>query len=258
MPRSPASSRAAAPRPPAPVLPAVPPAEPAQTCPRCRKPEPLCVCAALSPVRTRTRVVILQHPQEQDEALGTGWITRCQIQGAELRVGLSWPSLKRILDRELDMKRWAVLYLGAARDAPKPGAPELQLCDRHGETLEDGAATLNRLEGLILLDGTWAQAKTLWWRNPWLLKAHRLVLNPPQRSLYGRLRREPRKQALAIIEAAAFALSRLERRPTLEAEILRPFQLLVDKVKTPPAGDQSADPETETAPAAALDEALGT
>lgn len=221
----------------------------AMSCPRCHKPEPLCVCAALAPVRVRTRVVVLQHPQEQDEALGTGWLTRCQVQGAELRVGLSWPSLKRILDRDLDMKRWAVLYLGAAKDAPKPGAPELQLCDRHGETLEGAEAILNRLEGIILLDGTWAQAKTLWWRNPWLLKAYRLVLNPPQRSLYGRLRREPRRQALAIIEAAAFTLSRLERRPTLEAEILRPFQLLVEKVNAPAPVPAPVSPDDTHVPA---------
>lgn len=228
------------------------------SCPHCRKPEPLCVCAAVSPVIVRTRVVILQHPQEQDEALGTGWLTRCQIKGAELRIGLSWPSLKRVLNRDLDMKRWAVLYLGSAKDSPKPGTPEMLLCDRHGEALEDSAALLPRLEGIILLDGTWAQAKTLWWRNPWLLKAHRLVLNPPQRSLYGRLRREPRRQALAIIEAAAFALARLERRPDLEATVLKPFQLLVEKVNNPPppvpeeaAAEPTSPPESDAAPTGA-------
>ena len=32
------------------------------------------------------------------------------------------------------------------------------------------------LEGAVLLDGSWNQAKTLWWRNPWVLKAKRIAL----------------------------------------------------------------------------------
>ena len=62
----------------------------------------------------------------------------------------------------------------------------------------------------MLLDGTWSQAKTLWWRNPWLLKLHRVVLDPPLPARLGELRREPRREALSTIEAAALALRHLE------------------------------------------------
>ena len=41
------------------------------------------------------------------------------------------------------------------------------------------------LEGVVLLDGSWSEAKTLWWRNPWLLRLRRLVLNPRHRSRFG-------------------------------------------------------------------------
>ena len=225
------------------------------TCPECRKPVDLCVCAALSPVETRHFTVILQHPQEQAEDLGTGWLTHCQLTNSRLRVGLSWSSLKKVLDDdEIDMRRWAVLYLGAAREAPRPGEPELLVLGRKGERLPETAAILRSLIGIILIDGTWSQAKTLWWRNPWLLKAHRLVLNPVARSRYGKLRREPRREGLAVIEAAAFALAHLEREPDLEARILKPFELLVGKlgkrrasangkagVSAPPSEEQEGD-----------------
>jgi DTW domain-containing protein YfiP len=69
------------------------------------------------------------------------------------------------------------------------------------------------LRGIVLLDGTWSQAKTLWWRNPWLLKLHRIVLDPPRPARLGRLRREPRREALSTIEAAALALRHLEAGP---------------------------------------------
>ena len=202
------------------------------SCPRCQKPEALCVCSALDPVDTKTTVVILQHPQERAEALGTGWLTHCQLRNSVLRVGLSWPSLRRLLEQDVDMKRWGVLYLGAAKDTPRPEENPVVVLGRSGERLASAASILRALDGLIVLDGTWSQAKALWWRNPWLLKAHRLVLNPPGRSRYGKLRREPRRESLAVIEATALALSHLERRPDLEAAILKPFDLLVENVKT--------------------------
>src|SRR5579864_6485436 len=39
-------------------------------CPRCHKPMPLCVCDDIAPIDNRVSVLILQHPQEQDRALG--------------------------------------------------------------------------------------------------------------------------------------------------------------------------------------------
>ncbi len=50
------------------------------------------------------------------------------------------------------------------------------------------------LEGIVVLDGTWSKAKTLWWRNPWLLKLKRVTLKPGQPSIYGRMRAEPRRE----------------------------------------------------------------
>jgi DTW domain-containing protein YfiP len=87
------------------------------------------------------------------------------------------------------------------------------------------------LEGIVVLDGTWAQAKTMWWRNPWLLKLKRLVLNPSRRSLYGRLRKEPRRECLSTIESVAEALQTLGEDASVSdalrnhfAELLRKYQ----------------------------------
>jgi DTW domain-containing protein len=44
-------------------------------CPHCRKPMPLCVCAEVKPIESRLGLLILQHPQEQDRALGTARLT---------------------------------------------------------------------------------------------------------------------------------------------------------------------------------------
>src|SRR4029077_11906568 len=76
-------------------------------------------------------------------------------------------------------------------------------------------AVLAGLRGIVVLDGTWSQAKTLWWRNPWLLKLHRVVLDPPLPARLRKLRREPRRDALWTSEASAMSLRHLE--PELRA-----------------------------------------
>jgi DTW domain-containing protein YfiP len=164
-------------------------------------------------VENRVFVLILQHPQEQREPRATAAATVATLSRARLAAGLSWPNLARALGRPADPRRWGVLYLGSVRPAALSPDREVLLLGRNDEPVPDPAAILRNLDGVILLDGTWSQAKTLWWRNPWLLKLHRLVLNPAHPSRLGRLRREPRRDALSTIEAAALMLRHLEARP---------------------------------------------
>src|SRR6266481_4029181 len=77
-------------------------------CERCGKSAALCVCDTIVPFDNRIQVVILQQPQEQDRALGTAGLTVRHFRHAVLKVGLSWPSLSKILGRPADPHRWAV------------------------------------------------------------------------------------------------------------------------------------------------------
>jgi hypothetical protein len=164
------------------------------------------------PIDNRTFVLVLQHPQERREALSTAPLLVATLRQAKLAVGLSWPGLSRALGEAADPKRWAVLRLGAERQ-PAGEHGEIALVGRRGEPIANDGAILRGLHGIVLLDGTWSQAKTLWWRNPWLLKLHRMVLDPPLPARLGQLRREPRREALSTVEAAALALRHLEPAP---------------------------------------------
>ena len=93
--------------------------------------------------------------------------------------------------------------------------------------------------GLIVLDGSWSQAKALWWRNPWLLKFNRLVLHPTQPSIYGRLRREPRKEWVSTLEATAHALVGLGEDESVRTELLRAMRTLVQRARD--AGASSSE-----------------
>jgi DTW domain-containing protein len=151
----------------------------------------------------RLRVVVLQHPQEPDKELGSAALLVRALQNSELRVGLSWRSLRAVAGESALPSEWLVLYLGAKG---KAFPEEVNFASAKGEPVSPPAG----IKGVLVLDGTWSQAKALWWRNSWLTKLKRVVLRPSRPSLYGRLRREPRREALSTIESVALALGRLD------------------------------------------------
>jgi DTW domain-containing protein YfiP len=201
-------------------------------CPQCEKPQNLCFCAAVMPLDNRVSVLILRHPQEQDKKLGTARMAVMQLKNAVLKTGLSWPNLSKAVGRPVtDPKKWGVLYLGTAKTSEPLPKQVLTVVTKKGDAAPDQREALRGLEGIILLDGNWAQAKALWWRNAWMLKCRRLVLQPPHESLYGNLRKEPRKESVSTIEAAAYTLAALDNDPALAEKILPPFRLLLDRAR---------------------------
>jgi DTW domain-containing protein YfiP len=193
---------------------------PASTCETCRRPSAACVCDRIVPYDTTRRVLILQHPQERDALLGSAQILVASLPKAELVVGLSWRNLPHALGEEnVDVRRWAVLF-------PDSEAPADQVTARAGQVLEPAT-----LQGIVVLDGTWSKAKTLWWRNPWLNKMNRMTLKPGTPSIYGRLRAEPRREYVSTLESVAAALTLCGEPPEIEGGLERVFRTLVQRVR---------------------------
>src|ERR1700758_2794623 len=108
--------------------------QPVAECPLCLKPKPLCVCETVAPIESRISLLILQHPQEQDRALGTARLAALHFKDAVVKIGLSWPSLAKALGRPVaDPARWAVLYLGSAKVADLDTDAEIVALTRKGE-----------------------------------------------------------------------------------------------------------------------------
>ncbi len=201
-------------------------------CPYCHKPLPLCICDSITPIENRISLLILQHPQEQDRALGTARLTALHFKNAVVRIGLSWPSLSKALGRTVaDPSRWAALYLGSAKVADFETKSDIVAINRKGDIEDNQRVILKDIEGIVLLDGTWSQAKALWWRNAWMLKCQRVILGPSRPSRYGQLRREPRRDGLSTIEAAAMLLSSLEKRPDIAETLHASFERMLTKYR---------------------------
>ena len=191
-------------------------------CRGCGFPEIGCVCADLPKLSARTKLLVLQHPQESRKFYGTARMLASTVLGAKLQVGLSWRSLANAWGEPTDPKRWGVLYVGTTKafKGKEGRAPRVLGTKSPADT---------PLEGVIILDGNWKQAKTLWWRNPWLLRLTHLAVKREKASDYTSVRRQPRKECLATIEAAAEVLRYLERTPESAEALDQLFAEAVDR-----------------------------
>jgi DTW domain-containing protein YfiP len=201
-------------------------------------------------VDNRVTVLVLQHPQEQDRVLGTARLLARTLAHARISVGLSWRNLGHALNaqneqRAPDPRQWAVLYLGSGiigeNARHRGGKQPLIALDGKGEPLADQDGAFAGLQGLVALDGNWAQAKALWWRNAWLTRLRRFVVVPDGPSLYGNLRREARADAVSTLEAVALALSVLEGDETVRERLLVPFRELIRRATAAGVRDAKRD-----------------
>ncbi|HYQ45974.1 MAG TPA: tRNA-uridine aminocarboxypropyltransferase [Polyangiaceae bacterium] len=178
-------------------------------CWECRRPARVCYCAAVEPIETRTRVVILQHPRESDVPINTARIAELALSNSTLHVGLDF-SRDAGLSTALSNTEAPPVLLYPSDDA-KDLAREAPA----------GPVTL------VVIDGTWWQASKLFKLNPFLQALPRYGIAPSTESRY-RIRREPAAHCLSTIEALEAALALLERRPGGFPELLKPFDTMVE------------------------------
>jgi len=184
-------------------------------CPNCLRPKGQCICTKVNSLDTRLTVLILQYPREQHKLLNSARLVNMALPNSVLRVGLSWPNLNRAAGKKVENGKWGVLYLGSTAQSDKP----LEVLSSKKKPLEE----IPQFEGFIALDGTWKQAKSLWWRNAWLLKLKRIVLNPDFTSMRSQVKRE----ALSTAEAVALALRHLGEPAEICDSLFAQYETLI-------------------------------
>ena len=178
-------------------------------CGRCLRPESVCYCRHLTSIDTATRVVLLQHPRERHVAIGTARMASLCLRNSELHIGVSWegsPELDRALS---DPARPAALLY------PGEGAVDVEASPPAGPIT------------LIVVDGTWMQARKLVRQNPRIAALPRYAFVPRAPSEY-RIRREPHETYVSTIEALVHVLSALEGDRARFEALLLPFRAMID------------------------------
>ncbi len=176
-------------------------------CARCRMHDVACVCAEIPSLRTRTRLVLLMHRDEERKPTNTGRLAALSLPNSEIVV------------------RGAIT-----------GEPDFTLDPAYQPALlfpHEGAVPLPTYAGgdrpvcLIVPDGTWRQAAKMHKRVP-ALRGVPCVSIPDGAETRYRLRAERREGGLATIEAIARAYAILEG-PRVADELLRVFETMVTR-----------------------------
>jgi DTW domain-containing protein YfiP len=165
-----------------------------------------CLCPHISAVSNRTRVLVLQHPDEAKHPLNTGRLAVLGLECADLLIGEEFPQLGGIIASVGQ----AVLLFPAKDEAQSRPAAAYR---GHPSTL------------LIVPDGTWRQARRIVRSNTVLSTLPRLSLPLGEPSAY-RVRKAREPAAVSTIEAIVRVLSLVEPEQDFQP-LLRPFDVLV-------------------------------
>lgn len=186
-------------------------------CFSCFRPVADCLCASLPSVENRTEVVVLQHRRERKHPFNTARLVGGALRNSHFLVGH-----KQELAARAPLRDEAVLLY------PGPGAELLSQLP---------PACFPRQ--LVIVDGTWHQAKTLVRDLAVLRELPRVQLAPARPSEY-QLRREPNAQFLSTLEAVVAALRILEPETRGLDELLNAFRQMISR--------QLAHPRSQIAP----------
>lgn len=178
-------------------------------CYRCMRPVAMCLCALVQPVRTKTKLVVLQHPKERRHPFGTARLLRLAMPDA--RIETVHGGFDEVLCHEIDVAEdAAVLY-------PHKDAVDLATMPR-----DQMPSTI------VLLDGTWSHAKKLYQHNEWVQRLRHVRIDPPKPSNY-RIRKEPQADFVSTVEALVYALSILEPENEEPQSLLSAFDRMIDR-----------------------------
>lgn len=155
------------------------------TCFSCFRPRSHCVCDLVKPFEAHCRVLVLQHPHERSKYYATAKLVSQGIRNARVLRGLEFDP--RELNRLLDPVVKARLLF--------PGPTALP-CE---------SVNLDPESTLVILDGTWAEARKLYRVNPLLQDLPKVSFAQPLRSSY-RIRKQPRDDYLSTVESISYAL----------------------------------------------------
>lgn len=164
-------------------------------CPRCFLKADLCLCSELTCVRSNIQIVIVRHVREERSTSNTG--------------------------------RLAALMLSNVRIVPYGGDEPFDEDPLRGDDTwllfpdTNSAVPPGRPQRLVLLDGTFRQARRMYRKISGLRLLPQYALPGPEQRTPGR-RRAPRPDGLSTIEAIATAIAQFES-PELAAPLLAAY-----------------------------------
>ncbi|XP_050702654.1 tRNA-uridine aminocarboxypropyltransferase 2-like [Eriocheir sinensis] len=206
-------------------------------CDNCSRPAGVCWCRGLGGhrVKVQSRVIVLQHPHEEKRCLRTAPILkaalppRCYVELRGKRFSLArHPELSQILTSGHTILMYPGDGARGVEELPRVG-------DREEEEEEEeeagggggggGGGKIQPPYNIVILDGTWQQAKSIYHNCSCLHSLPQVCLSGRYTSEYI-IRTQPTDDALSTVETAALALAILENDWTIYDTLVQPLRML--------------------------------
>lgn len=161
-------------------------------CHTCTYPLSTCVCKYLQqPIKNKTEVIILQHPDEMELAKNTVRLLKLQLTNIHIEVGETQDDFIKIKN-SIDLNSTALLYPG-----------------EHATTIEKPSIKTQNVKTLIVIDGTWKKTNKIFVLNPWLHALKQVSFKHIPKNLYA-IRKAEQTYSLSTLEAVGLFLTHHE------------------------------------------------
>jgi len=183
-----------------------------QICQQCERPQKVCWCDYLpSPkvsLKSGTSIIIIQHPSEKKRKIRTALMALHGLKDGDCKIFVR----RKVAETDtlwelLEKSNSYVLY---------PSANSKNM---------DIIANDDKNKTLVILDGTWDEAKKIYSRSLVLQRLPTIHLEIDKRSEYV-LRTQPSDKCLSTIETVAHSLAILEKDHSISEKLLNPLQML--------------------------------
>lgn len=186
---------------------------PRKLCEHCQRPPAVCLCPSLVNLQAPCRVLILQHPSEQKQALATVPLLQLCLSPLQVLVGENFNDHPEVLGLMADPQSCRVIY-------PAANSEEWDVTT----TLK--VKRKNEIKTLVVIDGTWRKAKRIWHLNPWMHKLPSVRLTGLGASQY-QIRSSKVEGGVSTIEAVAAACEYLTGDGGFKT-LLNPFHAMIN------------------------------
>lgn len=158
-------------------------------CTQCHYPTKTCLCEAIQPIAVPIKVVVLQHPDEVGHAKNTVRLMQLAMpKSLTVAVGIT-PEDFSDVQQQIDIDNTVVIY-------PSPSSQGME---------SDKQWKCENPDTILLLDGSWRKAFSLWQNNPWLHEIRQWHFESIPDNRY-HIRKTDKENSLSTLEATAYCL----------------------------------------------------
>ncbi len=195
-------------------------------CPLCDKALPACICQHITAIDSDIELIILQHPSEVKNAIGTARILNLSLPQCQIIIGENFTEdsmLNTLLNDPI--RQCFLLY-----PSDDSVTADSLVNDKHGDiatNVEKMKSTVNMKRTFILLDGTWRKAFKMYQSSRNLQSIPAVRIDAQQASQYT-IRQTKIEGGLSTVEAGFLLLSTLEQDAKKYQPLMSAFEYMIN------------------------------